>query len=154
MRQRIPAFLVVLFCSWAVLLADLTPEQRVQAKEIENLIIAPCCWRQPVSDHFSPQSDEIREQIAQMVASGMTKDQILQKYVAEYGTRILSKPPAKGFGSLAYFLPVIFLALGAGVAVLVIRRLKPAVAGTPEEPSSAKAVPAKYSAQLEKEMWG
>ena len=106
-----------------------------------------------MSDHFSPKADEIRAQISQMVASGMAEDQIVGKFVAEYGTRILSKPPAEGFGSLAYFLPVVFLAVGAGVAVVVVRRLRPVSAASGES-TPAKPVPSKYSDQLEKELWG
>jgi cytochrome c-type biogenesis protein CcmH len=135
--------------------ADLSPAQENEAKEIENLLIAPCCWRQPVSVHPSAASDEIKVQIREMLAAGMGRDEIVQKYVAEYGERILAKPPAEGFASLAYFLPAIFLIAGAIVALLVIRKLRPS--GVPPEPSAAAASAASrsdYSAKLDKELWG
>jgi len=135
--------------------ADLTPAQETEAKEIENLLIAPCCWRQPVSVHPSAASDEIKGQIREMLAAGMGRDEIVQKYVAEYGERILAKPPAEGFGSLAYFLPVIFLIAGAIVALLVIRKLRPsAVAQEPSVAAASAASRSDYSAKLDKELWG
>ena len=150
---------VALLCAFLLgsvsLAADLSPAQEAEAKEIENLLIAPCCWRQPVSVHPSAASDEIKGQIREMLAAGMGRDEIVQKYVAEYGERILAKPPVEGFGSLAYFLPVIFLIAGAIVALLVIRKLRPS--GVSQEPSVAAASAASrsdYSAKLDKELWG
>jgi cytochrome c-type biogenesis protein CcmH len=126
---------------------------KAEAREIENLIIAPCCWRQPVSIHPSPASDEIKKDIRAMLTDGLGREEILDKYVAQYGERILAKPPSRGFGRLAYLLPLIFLVAGAAVALLVMRRLR---AGQPVGETSRKRqrVSSKYSAQLEKELWG
>lgn len=123
-----------------------------EAKQLENMIIAPCCWRQPVAVHYSPSADEIRKDVRQKLAAGMSRQAILDDYVARYGEKILSKPPARGFGRLAYFLPVIVLAAGAAVAIVVIRRLRPAETATPE--AVAPAASAAYSARLDKELWG
>ncbi len=123
-----------------------------EAKQLENMIIAPCCWRQPVAAHYSPAADEVRKDVRQKLAAGMTRQAILDEYVARYGEKILSKPPAHGFGRLAYFLPVIVLAAGAAVAVVVIRRLRPAEAAAPE--AVAPPTTAAYSARLDKELWG
>lgn len=135
--------------------ADLSPELEQEAREIENILIAPCCWRQPVSVHPSGASDEIKAEVREMLAAGLGRDEIIQKYVAEYGERILAKPPAEGFGSLAYFLPVIFLVAGALLAIVVFRKLRPAV--VPQEaPVAAKSAAPRsdYSAKLDKELWG
>jgi cytochrome c-type biogenesis protein CcmH len=150
--RRIPILIVSWLFTLPLLGAQLSPQLESEAKEIETMLIAPCCWTQPVSEHYSAAADQIRTEVRQMLASGMTRDQILQKYVAEYGQRILSKPPARGFNSLVYFLPVLFLIAGAGVAVLVVRRLRPASA--PTEPPAAQQPGSKYSSQLDKEMWG
>ncbi|UCF37091.1 MAG: cytochrome c-type biogenesis protein CcmH [Acidobacteriota bacterium] len=129
------------------------PKVETEAKAIEGLLISPCCWRQPVSVHFSPASDEVRAEVRQMLASGMTRAEILDKFVAEYGERILAKPPAEGFGAFAYVLPVIFLVLGAAVALLVIQKLRPRAA-VAADPGKARTVDSKYAKQLEEEMWG
>lgn len=123
-----------------------------EAKQLENLIIAPCCWRQQVAVHFSPASDEIRKDIRKQLAEGQSRQAILDQYIAKYGERILSKPPAQGFGRLAYFLPVIVLVVGAVVAVVVIRRLRPAEIAAETTPKAA--TPTGYADRLDKELWG
>jgi len=150
--KQIALVTFLIFLGWPVL-ADTPSDLEKEARQIDNLLIAPCCWRQPVSDHFSPAADEIRAEVREMLSLGMTREQILQKYVDEYGERILSKPPAEGFGTLAYFLPVIFLVAGAAVAIVVIRSLRPRTA--PEIPKvSTPEAESRHSARLERELWG
>jgi cytochrome c-type biogenesis protein CcmH len=135
---------------------QLNPDLEKQAKEIENLIIAPCCWRQPVAVHFSPAADEVRTEIRQMLASGMKEEEILDAYVAEYGEKIRAKPKAAGFNLLAYFLPVAFLIAGAVVAFIVIRHLRPKTQAVGSKQSAKRDLKpgTGYSPKLEKEMWG
>jgi cytochrome c-type biogenesis protein CcmH len=151
-RSTLILFLLVLGSQtlWA---ADLTDAQEQEARAIEGLLIAPCCWRQPVSSHFSPASDEVRADIRERLASGSTRDEILASYVAEYGEKILAKPSAKGFNALAYFLPLIFLIIGAAVAAVVIKKLRPEVVETAGRPAPVK-VKSKYAEQLDRELWG
>ena len=76
-----------------------------KAREIEDDLIAPCCWSQPVSQHYSEAAEQIRREVRAMVAEGKSRNEILDYYVAKYGERILAAPRAKGFNSLAYILP-------------------------------------------------
>ena len=52
--------------AWLTLVAlsvSAPPDRAVieqEARRIERLLIAPCCWTQPVSDHYSAEADEIR----------------------------------------------------------------------------------------------
>jgi cytochrome c-type biogenesis protein CcmH len=130
----------------------LGPAQEKEAKEIENLLIAPCCWRQPVSSHYSPAADKIRVDVRQKLESGLGRQEIVQAYVAEYGDRILAKPPARGFNYLAYVMPFVFLAAGAAVAVVVIRRLRPGRLQADQSPVQPTEIPPEYAKRLEKEM--
>jgi cytochrome c-type biogenesis protein CcmH len=137
--------------------SELDPKLEQEAKAIETLLMAPCCWRQPVAVHFSPAAEQIRAEVRQMLADGLTREEILGKYIAQYGERILAKPPARGFGSLAYFLPFIFLILGAAVAVIVIGRLRPKESTTAPKENVAEKLSSsasKYAKQLDKELWG
>ena len=74
-----------------------------KAREIEDSLIAPCCWSQPVSQHYSEVTDQIRLEVRAMVEAGKSRDEILDYYVAEYGERILAAPRAEGFNALATF---------------------------------------------------
>lgn len=91
-----------------------------EAKQIERLIIAPCCWTQPVSDHYSAEAEEIRVGIRRLLGEGKTRDQILAVYVAQYGERVLSEPPARGFKAGLHVLPWVMLGLGGLVVALLV----------------------------------
>ena len=124
---------VFLVASAVSLAEDLNADLEQEAERIEGLLIAPCCWRQPVVDHFSPAADKVRSEIRSMLAAGSTREEILERYIAEYGQRILAKPPARGFSLLAYFLPLLFLIVGAAVAVAVVKKLR-----SPKEPDGKR----------------
>jgi cytochrome c-type biogenesis protein CcmH len=109
-----------------------------EAKQIEAMLIAPCCWTQQVSLHQSPEAKEIKANIRRMLAAGKTRQQILDAYVAKYGLRILVEPPAHGFNVALYVAPWLFLACGVGFVVFVIKRLRsPGAATLPSERAGA-----------------
>jgi cytochrome c-type biogenesis protein CcmH len=121
----------------AVVAADPQTLER-EAKQLETMLMAPCCWAQQVSLHQSPAADEIKQNIRKLLADGKTRQQILDVYVAEYGDRILAEPPARGFSAALYVAPWIFLAGSVGLVVVVIRRLRsPGAEPARAEPASA-----------------
>ncbi|HOQ61670.1 MAG TPA: cytochrome c-type biogenesis protein CcmH, partial [Vicinamibacterales bacterium] len=85
---------------WVAAAAAAVPVDEREAKRIEALLIAPCCWSQQVSVHQGPVVDEIRQDIRRLLGEGKTRQQILDVYVARYGDRILAEPPARGFSRL------------------------------------------------------
>jgi cytochrome c-type biogenesis protein CcmH len=117
-------------------------------REIEDNLIAPCCWSQPVSQHYSEVAEQIRTEVRAMVAEGMTRDEILDHYVAIYGERILATPRAEGFNMLAYVLPWAALVFGAWLLIVLAKRLRsPAPSPIPVD------VPyARYASRIEREM--
>ena len=128
----------VMIALWMAAAVQLPPAQEREAKQIEAMLIAPCCWSQQVSVHQSPAADEIRQNIRRMLADGKTRQQILDAYVKEYGDRILAEPPARGFSRLFHVAPWIFLVASVGLVLIVIRRLRaPAAAPAAAEPSAA-----------------
>jgi cytochrome c-type biogenesis protein CcmH len=120
-----------------------------QARELERLLIAPCCWRQPVADHFSAEADQLRGEIRALLQEGKTQEEILDFYVARYGKAILAKPPYQGLDLLAYVLPGCFLLLlGGGLGWIAVKsRRRPAAAPPPDTP-----LPDAYAARLEREL--
>jgi len=95
----------------------------LQAKEIESALIAPCCFRQQVSVHSSPAADEVRRDVRARLASGETRAQILDAYVAQYGKRILAEPPAEGFGVALQIAPFLMALAGVLLLVFIVRHL-------------------------------
>jgi cytochrome c-type biogenesis protein CcmH len=132
----------------AVSLGADTAQIDKKAREIEDNLIAPCCWTQPVSEHYSDVAEKIRKEVREMVAAGKSRDEILDHYVAEYGERILATPRAKGFNRLVYILPWLALILGAWLLIILIRKLRaPVPASTPEPLPDPR-----YASVVEKEM--
>lgn len=117
-------------------------------REIEDNLIAPCCWSQPVSQHYSPKADEIRTEVRAMVAEGKNRDEILNHYVAQYGERILAAPRAEGFNILAYVLPWAALIFGAWLLIVLIKKLR----APASSPSQVDLPDARYASRIEKEM--
>ena len=54
----------------------------------------------------SPAARQIKSVIAQRIGAGDSDCQIKDRLVAQYGESILAAPPRKGFGLLAWWLPI------------------------------------------------
>jgi cytochrome c-type biogenesis protein CcmH/NrfF len=57
-------------------------------RDIEDHLIAPCCRTQPISEHDSAVSEQMREDVQSMVAAGMSREAILDHFVARYASLI------------------------------------------------------------------
>ena len=114
------------------------PAGEREAKRLEAMVIAPCCWSQQVSVHQSPAADEMKKDIRKQLSEGKTPQQILDGYVAQYGERILAEPPARGFKRTLYVLPVLLLIVSGVVLSLVVKRMagQSALADGPAEPQT------------------
>jgi cytochrome c-type biogenesis protein CcmH len=121
-----------------------------EARALEAMLIAPCCYSQQVSVHMSPAADEVRKDVRLRLAAGETREQILNAYVSQYGKRILAEPPAEGFDRALYVLPPVLLILSAALVVVVLRRFsrRPAVVSDVSAPVAAGA----YEARLDDEL--
>jgi len=118
----------IVFCiSWLLLFIGdtfsqpehiLTQEQNASIKRLENLIIAPCCFTQPVSIHSSGASEKVKEEIRKMVIRGLSEEEIKRFYVDKYGEQILSVPS----GWLAWVLPIFVFIVALVVLTVILKR--------------------------------
>ena len=109
--------------------------------ELEGEVMCPVC-ETTLDQSSSPAAQQIKRVIATRIAAGDTKTQIKDRLVAEYGSAILAAPPHKGFGLLAWWLPVAGI-LAAAVAVAVgarrwARAREPAPVGPPLDAASER----------------
>jgi cytochrome c-type biogenesis protein CcmH len=109
--------------------------------ELEGEVMCPVC-ETTLDQSNSPAAQQIKRLIATRIAVGDTKTQIKDRLVAEYGNAILAAPPRKGFGLVAWWLPVAGI-LAAAVAVAVgarrwARAREPAPAGPPLDAASER----------------
>jgi cytochrome c-type biogenesis protein CcmH/NrfF len=94
-----------------------------EARRIEAMLIAPCCWREQVSVHQSEAAEQVKQEVRAMLAAGLTRQQVLDRFVSSYGPRILAEPPNAGFGRVLHQAPwVAGLSSLVGLA-LVIRHV-------------------------------
>ena len=119
-------------------------------KELEYMIMAPCCYGAPVGDHDSDAAKQVKAQIAQLLTEGKTSDEVLDMYVAVYGERILAQPRAQGFNVLAYVMPILILVIGGLLVIYVINQM------TAPRPQAAQPSRQSYSDEffqkIEREM--
>jgi cytochrome c-type biogenesis protein CcmH/NrfF len=107
---------------------------RASFTDVENDVMCVEC-REPLPVAQSPQADSERAYIRTLIAQGLTKPQIEQNLVAQYGPAVLGKPPASGVNLTVYILPPAIVL--AGIAILAVtlprwrRRSRAAVAAAP-----------------------
>ena len=104
---------------------------RADLVDVEDEVMCVTC-NVPLNIAEGPQPDSQRALIRDLIDQGMTKAQIKQELVAQYGPDVLALPDDEGFGLTAYAIP---LGLGAlvlaGLALLVPRwRRRPAAGMT------------------------
>jgi len=121
-----------------------------EVRTVEDQLIAPCCWSQPVSEHDSEVAQQIRNEVVSMVAAGKSRDEILNFYVAKYGERILATPRAKGFNTLVYLLPWAALPIGLWILFLLLKKLRTPV--TAPAPAPLAGPDSRYDSVIEKEL--
>jgi cytochrome c-type biogenesis protein CcmH len=88
-------------------------EQHPTQAELEGEVMCPVCGT-TLDQSNSPAAEQIKRVIARGVVSGETKSEIKDRLVAEYGEAILAAPPHRGFGLLAWWLPI------AGIVVAAV----------------------------------
>jgi len=149
-RVLIGALGVLLAVSFTVLAIPQNTEET--AREIERSLIAPCCWSQPVAQHYSEAADQIRKEVRELLAAGKSKQEILDYYVSRYGERILASPRPRGFNLLAYVLPAVFLFSGTGVVVLYLRKQTMRSADQSLSTRAEPLLDERYASRVEREL--
>jgi len=137
MRRLLP---IVVFALLLVPTARAS-ERHPTLAELEGEVMCPVC-ETTLDQSSSPAAQQIKRVIATRIAAGDTKTQIKDRLVAEYGSAILAAPTHKGFGLLAWWLPVAGI-LVAAVAVAVgarrwARAREPAPVGPPLDAASER----------------
>ena len=112
------AVLAVLLCAAAARAQSL--DDRVYA--VSRQLMCPVCAGQTVAESDAAVAREMRAIIRQKLVAGETPDQILRYFVAQFGDGVLAEPPRHGLSVVLYLGPLLALAGGLVIAVVVIRR--------------------------------
>jgi cytochrome c-type biogenesis protein CcmH/NrfF len=111
--------------------AETTDEQKARVERIEDAVLAPCCYTEPVSRHQSEVAVKMRLDIAKWVAAGKTDQEILEAYVRQYGTKVLVNP--RPIPSWWTWIPWLTLLSGAVLVLWLLKRWRsnPPLSGPP-----------------------
>ena len=85
-----------------------------------SAFVAPCCWHESVGIHQSPEAEQMRLEIAELVRAGKTEPEIRALYIARYGERILVEPEGLKW-SILNVVPWTALALGFAFLIKFVR---------------------------------
>ena len=119
---------------------DVALEKRVTALSAELRCLV--CQNQTIADSNAPLAVDLRNQVREKLASGMSEGDIIDFMVARYGDFVLYRPPVKSATMLLWFGPPLLLLVGLWLfARTVIRRRTTAAAPlSADEQAHARAL--------------
>jgi cytochrome c-type biogenesis protein CcmH len=90
--------------------------------QLENELMCPTCQGETLSQSDAPVAHRIEAFVQRRCAAGASKSQIKSELVSQFGESILAAPPKKGFGLLAWLLPLVGVVCAAVVLGVLARR--------------------------------
>jgi cytochrome c-type biogenesis protein CcmH len=115
-------------------------DHAITALELEDRLVAPCCWRDPLRDHHSEIADQLRAELRARLEAGETAKAIEADLVQRYGERIRALPPDSDPRWLIVAASAALAAAGVFALWRMLRR--PSLqAATARPPSSGTAMP-------------
>ena len=94
------------------------PEPQTSLPDIEDEVMCPICGVPLEHAIDAPQAQQERQFIRELIAQGLTKDEIKDRLVAEFGEEVLAIPDDEGFDLAAWLVPGVAV-VAAAVAILV-----------------------------------
>ena len=88
---------------------------------VAKKLYCPVCPNTPLDVCETQACQDWRAQIHDQLASGMTEQQVIDYFVAQYGERVLAEPQRRGFSSLLWLLPVIAVMLGLWITYEILK---------------------------------
>jgi cytochrome c-type biogenesis protein CcmH len=130
LRAAAPALLVIAaLAACAVTLAIVATRGRSEpageAQQVQQIaagLHCPVCKDLSVADSPAPLAQQMRQEIAQKLRAGESPDQIRAGFVAAYGESVLMTPPRHGLAGAAYHLPLVVIAVGFLICLMLLRR--------------------------------
>ena len=89
-------------------------ERHPTLAELEGEVMCPVCGT-TLDQSNAPAALQIKRVIAERIAAGDSKSEIEDRLVAEYGEAILAAPRRKGFGLLAWWVPLVGIVGAAAI---------------------------------------
>lgn len=121
-----------------------TAQPQTSLAEVEDEVMCPVCGTL-LGLSQAPQADRERALIERLIDEGLTKEEIKDELVAEYGPQVLALPESSGFNLTAYLVPIVGLLVAAVLLFVAVWRWRRETAETDAAeaagPSGEKADP-------------
>ena len=99
-----------------------------------------------------PSGIPMEKTIGERIEAGLTKEEIVQEFVTEYGDVILAAPPKSGFHLTVWIAPFIALLLGLLLIASLLRKWSRRRKDLPPTPEASPKLDPAYLARIEKEL--
>jgi cytochrome c-type biogenesis protein CcmH len=132
-RRRLAALLVVLAALVTVAGTAVAATPRTSLNDVEDEVMCVSCGV-PLNIAESPQATAERNEISKLVEQGLTKQQIKDRLVAQYGDEVLAEPGSDGIGLAAWLVPIVLVLLALGGLAVAVPKWRARRAGEPMAP--------------------
>jgi cytochrome c-type biogenesis protein CcmH len=122
MNMKQVFFVSVLVLAFMALASAQDVELNREVFEIARELRCPTCRAEGVAESSAPISIEMRNIIAEQLAEGKSREEILAFFQARYGDWILLEPPRRGLHLIVWIMPVAIGLLSLGVLIFFFRR--------------------------------
>lgn len=118
--------------------ANVAIEKRVNAlaEELRCLV----CQNQTIADSNAGLAVDLKNQIREKLAEGMSEREIIDYMVQRYGDFVLYRPPVKTTTLLLWFGPPLLLALGLSLLLVTLQRRRAPAQLSADELARAKTL--------------
>ena len=119
------ALLLVLFSSDAYAQGPIQaePYSEAEAQSIDRMLMCPVCAGTNIDQSQAQIAQQMQGIVRAMLAQGASRDEILDFFVARYGTDVLAAPPKSGANLLAWLLPIVGVVAALAGGFFVIRAM-------------------------------
>ncbi len=119
---------VLLLAGLALVAASPAAAQEPQTSlaDLEDEVMCVVCGVTLELATEAPQAIQERQFIRELIAEGLTKDEVKDRLVDEFGSEVLAVPDGSGFDLVAWLVPGLVLIVAAGATFVGVRRWRDA----------------------------
>jgi cytochrome c-type biogenesis protein CcmH len=119
-RVTVLALVVLTICAPQALAQSADPQTTLP--DVEDEVMCPVCGTTLELASDSPQALDERDLIRDLIAEGLTKEEVKDELVSEFGPEVLAEPSTEGFDLAAWLVPGMAVLAGATLAFFAVRR--------------------------------
>ena len=116
----------------AASVAQAPAEPQTTLPDVEDEVMCPVCGTTLELASDARQAIDERELIRDLIAQGLTKEEIKDELVSEFGEEVLATPSTEGFDLAAWIVPGVAVVAGGAVAFVGLRRWRGAAVADSE----------------------